>query len=325
MALGLLIAYSLAVFAAGLLGGWLPRRFHMTHTRTQLTMSLVAGLMLGVAFFHLIPHSVLAESGGVDFAMGWVVAGLVFMLLLLRLFHFHQHDFDPHAPEVEHAHICHEGGAGEHLGHAYAHADLAHEGPGAGTSDSGAHSHSPSQSHSHAHGHEGIDAPKGPYTWLGLLLGLSIHTVVDGIALGAVMRAEPAAGAGILGMGVFLAVLLHKPLDALSIETVMATTGADTQARHWVNLAFAALCPAAAIAFWLLADPGVASGLLLPAALAFSAGAFVCIALGDLLPEIQFHSHDRFKLTLLFLLGICIAWAIGAIEPAHGMAQGIHH
>jgi len=39
--------------------------------------------------------------------------------------------------------------------------------------------------------------------------------------------------------------------------------------------------------------------------------------LGDLLPEIQFHSHDRGKLTLLFMLGIAIAWGIGVVEPAH--------
>ena len=90
----LLLIYLPAIFAVSMLGGWLPRRFHMTHTRTQLVMSLVAGLMLGVAFFHLIPHAALAKTASIDFAMAWVMAGLVFMLVLLRLFHFHQHDFD---------------------------------------------------------------------------------------------------------------------------------------------------------------------------------------------------------------------------------------
>ena len=45
----LLLIYLPAIFAVSMLGGWLPRRFHMTHTRTQLVMSLVAGLMLGGA------------------------------------------------------------------------------------------------------------------------------------------------------------------------------------------------------------------------------------------------------------------------------------
>jgi len=55
------------------------------------------------------------------------------------------------------------------------------------------------------------------------------------------------------------------------------------------------------------------------AALAFSAGAFICIALSDLLPEVQFHSHDRVALTLAFLLGIGLAYGMGSVEPA-----GIH-
>lgn len=275
----LLLGYCLAIFLASLLGAWLPRRFHMTHTRTQLVMSLVAGLMLGVAFFHLIPHSANDGAAGLDFTMAWVVAGLVFMLLLLRLFHFHQHDF----AEADEA--C------QHSPDAHVHADA----------------------HDHAHA-----APtKGPFTWLGLLLGLSIHTLIDGIALGAVMRAEHPETAGILGIGVFLAIFLHKPLDSLSIETVASASGLAARERQIVNIGFALLCPIAALVFWGLIDPAQTDGLLLPSALAFSAGAFVCIALGDLLPEIQFHSHDRFKLTVLFMVGIAVAWSIGVLETGH--------
>jgi len=55
----------------------------------------------------------------------------------------------------------------------------------------------------------------------------------------------------------------------------------------------------------------------LPEVLAFAAGAFICIALGDLLPEVQFHSHDRLRLTALFLLGVGLAAGIGWLELAH--------
>ncbi|MEL0193067.1 MAG: ZIP family metal transporter [Halieaceae bacterium] len=275
----LFTVYLAAIFAASLLGGWLPRRFQLTHTRTQLIMSLVAGLMLGVAFFHLIPHSTLTPPVDVDFTMRWAVMGLVFMLVLLRLFHFHQHDFTLAEADCEH-------------GHADAHP------------------------HNHAHEHGHTSSPNGAFTWLGLLLGLSVHTVVDGIALGAVMRAEPTGG-GVLGLGVFLAILLHKPLDSLSIETVMAAAGKSSASRRWINVGFSALCPLAAAVFWLVVDPAAADSLLLSGALAFSAGAFICIALGDLLPEIQFHSHDRGKLTGLFLLGLGLAWGIGLVEGIH--------
>ena len=71
-----LITYSLALFLASWMGGWLPRRYQLSHVQTQLVMSLVAGLMLGVAGLHLIPHSV--ELGQpIDQTMYFVLGGLV--------------------------------------------------------------------------------------------------------------------------------------------------------------------------------------------------------------------------------------------------------
>ena len=132
------------------------------------------------------------------------------------------------------------------------------------------------------------------------------------------MQAELADGAaGVIGLGVFLAILLHKPLDAMSITTVMAAGGWDVRARVANNLIFALMCPLGALLFYFGVDYlGDNSDYVVAAALAFSAGAFICIALSDLLPEVHFHSHDRAKLTAAFLLGIGIAYAIGALEPA---------
>ena len=84
--------FSVALLAASLLGSWLPRQITMTHTRTQMVLSLVSVLMLGVALCHLIPHS-FGLAGDIDLVMAWALIGLVFMMLLLRLFHFHKHDF----------------------------------------------------------------------------------------------------------------------------------------------------------------------------------------------------------------------------------------
>ena len=49
----------------------------------------------------------------------------------------------------------------------------------------------------------------------------------------------------------------------------------------------------------------------------FSAGVFVCISLGDLLPELEFHSHDRVKLSAMLLIGVALAYGIGLLEPKH--------
>ncbi len=262
------------------MGGLLPNWVKMTHTRTQAAMSLVSGLMLGVAFFHLLPHSIglLGDAGATDTSVRWLMLGLITMFLLLRTFHFHQHDFS-HEEE-----------------------DL--------------HDHQHGQIHSHGHG---ATAPVNRLSWVGIALGLGVHTLIDGVALGAVMQGEIAQGAaGIAGVGVFLAILLHKPLDAMSITTIMAAGGWSRSARATYNLLFALMCPLGALLFFfgvhLLGDGG---DYLVAAALAFSAGAFICIALSDLLPEVHFHSHDRIVLTLAFLLGIGLAYGIGVLEPGN--------
>ena len=55
--------------------------------------------------------------------------------------------------------------------------------------------------------------------------------------------------------------------------------------------------------------------------LVFAAGAFLCISLSDLLPEIHFHSHDRVKLTVSLLVGIALAYGLYFIESGvmHGL------
>ncbi len=53
------------------------------------------------------------------------------------------------------------------------------------------------------------------------------------------------------------------------------------------------------------------------AALAFGAGTFLCIASADLLPELQFHSHDRVTLSLALLAGIGVAVLIARLGHVH--------
>ena len=64
---------------------------------------------------------------------------------------------------------------------------------------------------------------------------------------------------------------------------------------------------------------GAALDAVLGRALAFSAGAFLCVSLSDLLPEIHFHSHDRGKLAAAFLVGIALAYALILVE-----SQAVH-
>jgi zinc and cadmium transporter len=283
----ILAGYSLAIVTVSLLGGWLPNLVRMTHTRTQVAMSFVAGLMLGVALFHLVPHAVMQVGGvhNVDLVMYWVMGGLILMLMLLRLFHFHQHDFS-----------------------------------------------SEEEDHHHQHDHSRERAKTQSLSWLGIAIGLGVHTLVDGIALGASIKAEWFAGdSGWVGLGVFLAILLHKPLDALSITTMMKTSGTSTGVRTAANIAFALMCPLGALLFfWGVDQMGPQRDLIIGSALAFSAGVFLCISLSDLLPEVHFHSHDKGKLTLSCVVCFWLAVSHGCLVPPLAPApqpktQGVAH
>jgi zinc and cadmium transporter len=150
-------------------------------------------------------------------------------------------------------------------------------------------------------------------SWMGLAVGFSVHTVIDGMALAAAVSAawqdEPVFR--LAGLGVFLAILLHKPLDALTITSFMAVRHWPKRQRTFVNLVFSLMSAAGVVLFFvglgMLPDE---QRFLIGLALAFSAGVFLCISLGDLLPEVQFHSHDRLAMSGMLLLGVATAAAI---------------
>ncbi len=286
----LLLVYCICVVLASLAGGALPGLVKLTHRRMQLVMSFVGGLMLGVALLHLLPHSV-AEQGSIDRAAIWMLAGLLVMFLLIRVFHVHAHEHGDTA-DVQDAH---------HHDHDHAHAGPCHHDH---TDD-----HSPATAHS-------------PFSWLGLAFGLSLHTLIDGLALGAAVAAESHGHHGsfyLAGLGTFLAVALHKPLDALSITSLMAASGRWPAKTIWLaNAGFALMCPLGALGFVFGLDALLGEQhLVVGCALAFAAGVFLCISLADLLPEVAFHAHDRGRLTLALALGIALAWGIGFLEPKH--------
>ena len=78
------------------------------------------------------------------------------------------------------------------------------------------------------------------------------------------------------------------------------------------------LCPIGAYLFLIGAGQfGDMQNIIVANTLAFSAGVFICISLSDLLPEIQFHSHDKLNLTVALFLGVFAAYGIGFLEASH--------
>lgn len=273
-----LTLFCIIIALASLFGGSLPSLMKLTHRRIQLTLSFVSGVMLGVALLDLLPHSI-AKLGSAEVPLAICLGGLLFMFFMVRMFHFHQHDL---AFENEHEHK---------------HKELCEE----------------DQHHVHCDHHGG----EMDFSWLGLCFGLAIHTIIDGIALAAAVQSSSPIGYSLGGVGVFLAILLHKPLDALSITSLMSAKGWSPNKQLTVNLVFSLMCPLGAMIFAVSVEQfeefrNYALGI----ALAFSAGIFLCISLGDLLPELHFHSHDRFKLSIMLLLGVLVAFLIEFI-PGH--------
>ena len=299
----LLILYAALIVAASLLGGLLPGWLRLGHRRLQFVLSTVAGVMLGVGFFHMLPHAIMlradaaAEAGAtadphghaighdlLDPLMALAVLGFLTLFLLERFFHFHHHEPEEGTEDGKGA----SGGCGHDHGHDHGH------------------------SHGHGHGHATTATAGGSAGWLGALAGLGVHSLFEGIALGASVVVT-ANGSALAGLATFLVILLHKPFDSMTLATLMARSGAVRRVQVLANILLALLVPAGIGLFWVGAvGHDVTSAAAW--ALAFSAGMFVCIASSDLLPELQFHSHDRLGLSISLVVGLLLAFALGRLE-----------
>jgi zinc and cadmium transporter len=157
------------------------------------------------------------------------------------------------------------------------------------------------------------------------VLGLTIHTFTNGVGLASLVQVDAehqGAHAGPLavvfpGITLFLAIVLHKPADALAISMVLSRKGASGRKIALVQFGFALMVPVGVMAF-ALTQGAIADNLrsqLTGAALAFSAGTFLFIALSDLLPEVQFHRHDRVPLFTALVAGVVLMGGIALLEP----------
>jgi zinc and cadmium transporter len=159
------------------------------------------------------------------------------------------------------------------------------------------------------HGHEHAPEPErgqSPLAWRAALFGLSVHTLTGGFALASAVAAE-SGKSGAVGISVFLATLLHKPADSLTITSLMVTEGTRPRFAHLANLGFALMIPIGVLFYFLARGSGAANtNTFTGGALAFSAGTFLSIALGDLMPELQFHRHDRLQLSIALLAGVAV-------------------
>ncbi len=127
------------------------------------------------------------------------------------------------------------------------------------------------------------------------LVGLLMHTFVDGVAVASGLR----VGSG-LGALVFVAVLLHKFPEGLAISSLFLAAGAP---RSRAILAAAAL-GASTILGVLLTDALVVLRLY---GLAISAGVTLYVAAANLVPELQHRSGLRIPISFVAGCGVYFA------------------
>ena len=152
-------------------------------------------------------------------------------------------------------------------------------------------------------------------SWAGTALGLTLHSLLDGLALAVAVLAGAQGNAPLAGLGMALVVILHKPFDAMAVSTLMHAGGSSKFSRHVLNGLFALASPFGAALYYFGANEFAGShSSVLGCSLAFCAGSFLCIASSDLLPELQFHSHDRLKLSVMLVLGLSVAILIKGLE-----------
>lgn len=132
---------------------------------------------------------------------------------------------------------------------------------------------------------------------IGAFIGLAMHTLSDGIALGA------AVGEGDAGLMVFIAIIAHKIPSAFALGSILVRGGFSTLVVVSASGALGLAVGAGALLFVVTSSlGGLEPATVTPWALAFSAGSFLHVAVTDLLPDL--HRQRSWRLFLALLAGL---------------------
>src|SRR5262249_24455324 len=166
-----LTVYCVAVLLFSMCGGYIPFVGRVSHTKLQFYLSASAGVMLGAAFFHVMPDAQ-GRLNGFWFGL-WLSVGVVGMFFIARFIAPHTHEID----STHHAHHDHAGDPES--------CPIPHH-----------HNHAHRHEGAHAHGEQKEYPAVAPAMagWMAVL-GLTIHTFMNGVGLaGAVQEPPDSAG-----------------------------------------------------------------------------------------------------------------------------------
>ena len=140
---------------------------------------------------------------------------------------------------------------------------------------------------------------------LAAFVGLSLHSIMDGVAIAS------SAGVPTLGLVVVLAIVAHKAPESMSLAGLLIAAGYSRRRIIGLITVFSLMVPIGAIGAYSIM--GAVSEHVVGALIAVSAGTFIYIAASDLLPELH-RAHQFRALSLVtFLGGVAVTWGASAL------------
>lgn len=224
--------FPILIVVVSLSGGLIPIRITPGSNRFELMLNISAGVIIGVAFFHMLPESIQL----IDYSASYFTAsGFLLFFLIERFITIHHCEIDE----------CEEHGVG-----------------------------------------------------IPAFIGFSIHNFFDGVALGASMLVPK------LSFLTFLAIILHKAPMAFALSTVLLKDGYSRLLTVILGSVFALIIPVGTIVSYFFLNS--VSMTFAGYALAFSAGSFIYIALGDIVPHLHNTGMPKVLSTIFLMSGIII-------------------
>jgi len=145
-----------------------------------------------------------------------------------------------------------------------------------------------------AHFHFGEETHHGEFvsrhTGNSVMVGLSVHALFDGVAIGSGFVVS-----NWLGVLIFLAILLHKGPEGFTMASVMLASGRSRAMAFYSAVALAGATLAGLLIIELAPE-------LLPYGLPISAGVALYVAATDLVPEVN--REPGIRMALVFFAGV---------------------
>jgi zinc transporter ZupT len=146
---------------------------------------------------------------------------------------------------------------------------------------------------------EALLNPSAAYTAIG---GLMIHTLFDGVSIGAAFQLDFR-----VGLLIFIAILLHKLPEGFTGASIMLAAGLSERAARLATLAIGA---ATFIGVFSVSLLQTVFPQIVAYALPLSAGVTLYVAASDLIPEVNHKEERNPAVSIIVFVGVAFFYAL---------------